>query len=88
MFDRAGKFPTQTNRNRRRNYTSELGHEWGLDSGVAKKYGAYRDGEGICERALYVIDDKGKIAWSYCSPISVNPGADGILEALEGLSIS
>ena len=52
---------------------------------VARKYGAYRDGDGLCERALFVIDDKGKIAWSYCSPISINPGADGILEALENL---
>jgi peroxiredoxin len=52
---------------------------------VAKKYGAYRDGEGICERALFVIDKKGKIAWSYCSPVAVNPGADGILQALEEL---
>jgi hypothetical protein len=25
------------------------------------------------------------IAWSYCSPIAVNPGADGILDALESL---
>jgi peroxiredoxin len=52
---------------------------------VAKKYGAYRDGEGICERALFVIDKKGKIAWSYCSPVAVNPGAEGILQALEEL---
>jgi hypothetical protein len=34
---------------------------------------------------LFVIDKDGKIAWSYCSPIAVNPGADGILEALEKL---
>jgi peroxiredoxin len=52
---------------------------------VARKYGAYRDGEGFCERALFVIDKKGKIAWSYLSPVGVNPGADGILEALEAL---
>jgi len=53
---------------------------------VAKKYGAYRDSEGVCERALFVLDDKGTISWSYCSPIAVNPGADGILEALEELT--
>lgn len=47
---------------------------------VAKSYGAYRYGEGLCERALFVIDNTGIIAWSYCSPIAVNPGADGILE--------
>ena len=53
---------------------------------VARAYGAYRDGDGIAERALFVIDKNGIIAWSYCSPIAVNPGADGILEALEHLS--
>ena len=26
---------------------------------VAKRYGAYRTGEGVCERALFVIDRKG-----------------------------
>src|ERR1700722_15501947 len=53
---------------------------------VARKYGAFRAGDGYCERALFVIDEKGKIAWSYLSPVSINPGADGILEALESLS--
>jgi peroxiredoxin len=53
---------------------------------LAKSYGAYREGEGVCERALFVLDRNGMIFWSYCSPIAVNPGADGILEALEQLS--
>jgi peroxiredoxin len=52
---------------------------------VAKKYGAYRERDGVCERALFVIDRNGVIFWSYCSPIAVNPGADGILDALEKL---
>ena len=52
---------------------------------VSKLYGAFRDGEGVSERALFVIDKKGAISWSYISPIAVNPGADGILEALESL---
>lgn len=52
---------------------------------VATQYGAYRDGEGVAERALFVIDRQGVIFWSYCSPIAVNPGADGILDALERL---
>ena len=55
--------------------------------GVARKYRAYRASEGVCERALFVLDRQGStIAWSYCSPIAVNPGADGILDALEKLS--
>ena len=53
---------------------------------VARKYGAYRANEGVCERALFVLDRQGIIAWSYCSPIAVNPGADGILDALEKLT--
>ncbi|APW63469.1 redoxin domain-containing protein [Paludisphaera borealis] len=53
---------------------------------VAHTYGAYRPHEGICERALFVIDSAGTIRWSYVSPIGVNPGADGILAALESLS--
>jgi peroxiredoxin len=52
---------------------------------VARAYGAYRDGEGVAERALFVLDEKGVIAWSYCSPIAVNPGADGILDALDAM---
>jgi peroxiredoxin len=52
---------------------------------VAKLYGAYRESEGVCERALFVIDKNGVIQWSYCSPVAVNPGADGILDALEKL---
>lgn len=53
---------------------------------VARTYGVYRHGEGVTERALFVIDGEGRIAWSYVSPIEVNPGADGILNALESLS--
>ena len=52
---------------------------------VAKTYQAYRSNEGVCERALFVIDKNGVIAWSYRSPVSINPGAEGILEALEKL---
>jgi peroxiredoxin len=53
---------------------------------VAQAYGAYRPIEGTTERALFVIDEQGLIHWSYLSPVGVNPGADGILEALESLS--
>jgi len=53
--------------------------------GVAKMYGAYREQDGTTERALFVIDAAGVIRWSYRSPVGVNPGADGILRALEAL---
>lgn len=52
---------------------------------VARLYGAYREQDGTSERALFVIDAEGVIRWSYCSPVGVNPGADGILRVLEAL---
>ncbi len=52
---------------------------------VAQLYGAYRRADGFSERALFVIDKSGIIAWNYLSPVAVNPGADGILQALEDL---
>jgi peroxiredoxin len=53
---------------------------------VARMYGAYRAGEGVAERALFVLDRNGNVAWSYLSPPDVNPGADGILNALDALN--
>src|SRR5215211_3652813 len=52
---------------------------------VAKAYGVYRARDGTSERALFVIDEDGVIRWSYVSPVGINPGADGILAALERL---
>lgn len=52
---------------------------------TAKKYGVYNEESGECNRALFVINKEGIIEWSYLSPKAVNPGADGILEALENL---
>ena len=33
-----------------------------------------------------MIDADGVVRWSYVSPVGINPGADGILKALEELS--
>src|SRR4249919_3668114 len=55
---------------------------------VARQYGVYREHEGTTERALFVIDRAGVIRWSYISPVGVNPGADGILRALDTLERS
>jgi peroxiredoxin len=52
---------------------------------VAKMYGVYRRHDGTSERALVVLDAQGMIRWSYVSPVGINPGADGILTALEAL---
>jgi peroxiredoxin len=53
---------------------------------VARAYGVYRSSDGTSERALYVIDADGTVRWSYVSPVGVNPGADGILRALESMN--
>jgi len=53
---------------------------------VARQYGVYDDNIGMAERALFVVDSEGTISWSYVSPIGVNPGADGILTALEAMT--
>jgi peroxiredoxin len=52
---------------------------------VSRKYGAY-DEHGFSSRALFVIDAQGMIAWSYLSPTAINPGADGIFDALDRLA--
>ena len=50
---------------------------------ISKLYGAYNEADGASKRALFVIDEQGIIQWSYLSPDNINPGADGILDALE-----
>lgn len=52
---------------------------------VATQYGVYRPHDGTSERALFVLDKDGVIRWSYVSPVGINPGADGIIRALESL---
>mgnify|MGYP001823662914 CR=1 FL=1 len=52
---------------------------------VARAYGVYDAQAGISKRALFVIDGGGIIRWSFVSPSGINPGADGILRALESL---
>ncbi|WP_127124744.1 redoxin domain-containing protein [Pseudoflavitalea rhizosphaerae] len=52
---------------------------------VSKLYGAYNEDTGESRRALFVIDENGIIQWSHLSPDGVNPGADGILDALEAM---
>ena|SRR5436190_1531076 len=53
---------------------------------VARTYGVYRSSDGTSERALFVLDGDGVVQWSYVSPVGINPGADGILRALEDLA--
>jgi peroxiredoxin len=53
---------------------------------VARRYGVYDAAIGTSMRALFVIDAGGVIRWSELAPHDVNPGADGILAALESLA--
>ncbi len=53
---------------------------------VSRKYGAYRAQDGFSERALFVLDGEGMIRWSYLSDVATNPGADGVLAALEEMA--
>jgi peroxiredoxin len=53
---------------------------------TARAYGVYDDDIGMADRALFVLDEEGVIRWSYVSPIGVNPGAEGILSALESMA--
>ena len=53
---------------------------------VARLYGVYSEKNGEADRALFVIDAEGVIRWSYVSPIGINPGADGILNALAAMT--
>jgi peroxiredoxin len=53
---------------------------------ISRRYGAYNEKVGECARALFVVDGRGIIRWSHLSPDGVNPGADGILAALENLN--
>jgi peroxiredoxin len=52
---------------------------------VSRSYGAYLQEEDVSARALFVINPAGEIAWSHLAPVGINPGADGILTALEAL---
>jgi peroxiredoxin len=69
-----------------RNFHFPLLSDFEPKGAVSGLYGAYNDTEGESKRAIFVIDEQGIIQWSYLSPDGINPGADGILDALEELS--
>ena len=55
---------------------------------VARAYGVYVAPNGRTQRALFVIDQDGIVRWSATFPDAVNPGADGVLSALEELGLA
>lgn len=58
-------------------------HPKGAAAGL---YNAYNEETGTTERAIYVIDANGLVAWGFIASSPVNPGANGALEVLEALS--
>ena len=70
---------------RDRKYHFPLLSDFEPKGAVARQYGVYDEKDGVAGRALFVIDGDGVIRWSYLSPMGVNPGADGILKALESI---
>ena len=52
---------------------------------VAQAYGVLDAGEGCAARALFVLDPNGIVTWNHLSPVGTNPGADGILSALDAM---
>jgi len=50
---------------------------------VARAYGSYIDGPGMANRTLVLVDEDGKVAWTYESPNPGEfPGANVIFDAL------
>ena len=68
-----------------RNITYPLLSDFEPKGKVSREYGAYDNEVGESKRAMFLIDKDGIIFWSYMSPTGVNPGASGLLKALEGL---
>jgi len=52
---------------------------------VAKKYGIFRDKNGISERANIIVDERGRIAFFKVYPIKQLPKIGEVLKALKNL---
>jgi peroxiredoxin len=52
---------------------------------VAQSYGVFRTADGISERAVFVVDKQGRVAWSRVYDIPEQPGNDEVLQALSKL---
>ena len=52
---------------------------------MARAYGVYRAHDGTSEWALFVLDIAGVVRWREVAPPNLDPGADGVLTALERL---
>jgi peroxiredoxin len=50
---------------------------------VARKYGVFREKDGISERAVFLVDKSGTIAWARVYDIPEQPANADLFEALE-----
>lgn len=51
---------------------------------VARKYGVFREKDGISERAIFVVDKAGKITWAKVYDIPQQPDNADLFAALKG----
>jgi peroxiredoxin len=52
---------------------------------VARSFGAYRESDGIAERALFIVDKEGKLAYVDIHDISDQPDNEVLFEVLRKL---
>lgn len=52
---------------------------------VAEAYGAYRNNDGISERALFIVDKAGKLAYKDIHNIADQPDNEDLFEVLRKL---
>ena len=52
---------------------------------VARKFGAYRSKDGISERAIFVVDKEGRLAYVDIHDISDQPDNEDLFEVLRKL---
>jgi peroxiredoxin len=52
---------------------------------VARAYGAYREKDGVSERALFIVDKEGRIAYKDIHDISDQPDNEDLFEVLRKL---
>lgn len=53
---------------------------------VARRYGVFRERDGISERALFLVDKDGKIAWSRLYEIPQQPENAEVFDVLKNVS--
>ena len=53
---------------------------------VARRYGVYRENDGISERAVFVVDKAGMIAWARVYAIPEQPSNTDLFDALAALA--